>query len=567
MSRVLAVVVVVYLAQSSFVAAQHEGHLAAAPEKLGTVHFETSCAPAVASDFDRGVALLHSFEFRPAIESFQHVLEKDGSCAMAHWGIAMGYWGNPFGGVRSPAALEQGHAAVAQGRLTDSMTTREQAYIDAVGALFDRYETVSQRERILRYETAMDALVRANPQDVEATIFYALAVNQTALPTDKTYAPQLKAADILEPLFARYPDHPGLAHYIIHAYDHPPLAERALIAARRYASIAPSAPHALHMPSHTFTRVGSWKESADTNRSSEKTALEQGVATEALHSMDYQAYAYLQMVQDRAARDVINRLPATAARFDPSAATGGAAPPMAAYFALAAIPARYALERGAWQEASQLEVQPIGTPFTIAISHFARALGAARSGRPADASADVNRLEQLRDQLTSAQDAYWAEQVDIQRRIAGAWVAFAEGRRDEALKTLRSAADSEDATDKSAVSPGPLAPARELLGEMLLESGEARSALAAFDASMAKEPGRFRGAFGAARGTGGWRRSQSARVLRSHARNSARRRYAAARVRNREGLSRHAVAAMPIGLHATQASLVSCEISGLRAVA
>ena len=319
------------------------------------------------------------------------MLERDADCAAAHWGIAMAYWGNPFGGVRSTAALEQGLAAVAKGRMTGSPTPRERAYIDAVAALFENHATASQRDRVLAYEKGMDAVVRAHPQDLEATIFYALAVNQTALPTDKTYAPQLKAAAILEPLFARYPDHPGLAHYIIHAYDHPPLAERALPAARAYAAIAPSAPHALHMPSHTFTRVGSWKESADTNRVSEQTALRQGVATEALHAMDYQTYAYLQMVQDGAARDVIERLPAASALFDPTATAGGAAPPMAGYFALAAIPARYALERGAWDEAAQLEVPSSGTPFTMAITHFARALGAARSGRPAAASNDLER--------------------------------------------------------------------------------------------------------------------------------------------------------------------------------
>jgi tetratricopeptide (TPR) repeat protein len=253
------------------------------------------------------------------------------------------------------------------------------------------------------------------------------------------------------------------------------------------------------MPSHTFTRVGSWQESVETNRMSEQTALRQGVATEALHAMDYQAYAYLQMAQDRAARAVIERLPAAAAQFDATATAGGAAPPIAGHFALAAIPARYALERGAWDEAASLPVPTNGTPFTIAIAHFARALGAARSGRPAAAQADLESLATLRDRLTQAQDAYWAEQVDIQRRVAAAWVAFAEGRRGEALAALRSAADAEDATDKSAVTPGPLAPARELLGEMLLEAGDAQGALAAFEASMAKEPGRFRGAFGAAR--------------------------------------------------------------------
>jgi tetratricopeptide (TPR) repeat protein len=499
MPRSSVVIAILLLAPPAFVAAQHEEHTGAVPEKLGTVHFETSCAPAVAAEFDRGVALLHSFEFRPAIDSFNRVLATDAACTMAHWGIAMGYWGNPFGGVRSVAALEQGSAAVAKARATGSPTPRERAYVDAVAALFENHATAPQRDRVLAYERGMDAVVRANPQDVEATIFYALAVNQTALPTDKTYGPQLKAAGILEPLFARYPDHPGLAHYIIHAYDHPPLAERALGAARRYAAIAPSAPHALHMPSHTFTRVGSWEESAATNRMSEQTALAQGVATEALHAMDYQAYAYLQMAQDRAARAVIERLPAAVALFDPAAMAGGAAPPMAGYFALAAIPARYALERGAWDEAARLEVPTNGTPFTIAMTHFARALGAARSGRPAAAGGDLAQLAVLRDRLTQAQDAYWSEQVDIQRRVAEAWVAFAEGRRGEALTMLRAAADAEDATDKSAVSPGPLAPARELLGEMLLEAGDAAGALAAFEASMAKEPGRFRGAFGAAR--------------------------------------------------------------------
>jgi hypothetical protein len=489
MSRSSVVIAALLFSPPMFVVAQHEEHAGAAGEKLGTVHFETSCAPTVAAEFDRGVALLHSFEFRPAIESFNRVLAADAACAMAHWGIAMGYWGNPFGGVRSTAALEQGAVAIAKARTTGSPTPRERAYVDAVAALFENHGALSQRERVLAYERGMDAVVRANPQDTEATIFYALAVNQTALPTDKTYAPQLKAAGILEPLFARYPDHPGLAHYIIHAYDHPPLAERALGAARRYAAIAPSAPHALHMPSHTFTRVGSWEESAATNRMSEQTALEQGVATEALHAMDYQAYAYLQMAQDRAARGVIERLPAAVALFDPAATAGGAAPPMAGY----------ALERGAWAEAAQLKVPANGTPFTIAMSHFARALGAARSGRPAAASGDVAQLAVLRDRLTQAQDAYWAEQVDIQRRVAEAWVAFAEGRRSEALTMLRAAADAEDATDKSAVSPGPLAPTRELLGEMLLEAGDRAGALAAFEASMAKEPGRFRGAFGAAR--------------------------------------------------------------------
>ncbi len=500
MFRTLTVAVVsAVLAAPALVRAQHEEHAGAhASEKLGTVSFENSCAPAQGAAFNRAVALLHSFEFSTAIDGFETVLAADAACAIAYWGIALGYWGNPFGGARSTAALQEGLAAVEKARATGSPTPRERAYIAAVAALFENYSTAPQRDRILAYERGMAEVVRQNPQDIEASIFHALAVNQTALPTDKTYAAQLRAVGILEPLYAKYPDHPGLAHYIIHAYDHPPLASRALEAARRYAEIAPSAPHALHMPSHTFTRVGAWQESVDTNRLSEQSAMQNGAATEALHAMDYQTYAHLQMAQDRAARDVLDRLPKVEAAFDPARVAGGAAPPMAGFYALAAIPARYALERGAWEEAAQLPVPSTGTPFTIAIAHFARALGAARSGRPSAADGDVARLAALRDQL-KGQDAYWAEQVDIQWRVAGAWIAFSQGRQDEGLAAMQAAADIEDATDKSAVTPGPLAPARELLGEMLLQAGKSAEALQAFEASIAKEPGRFRGSYGAAR--------------------------------------------------------------------
>lgn len=487
------------MAAAALAQEQHPEHAGAATaEKLGTVHFATSCSAAVTADFNRAVALLHSFEFRPAIAGFESVLERDSACAITHWGIALSYWGNPFAGARAAAALEQGLAAVTKGRATGTPTARERAYIEAVAALFVDHATISQRDRILAYERRMAEVVRQHPNDMEATIFHALAVNQTALPTDKTYAAQLSAATTLEPLFKEHPDHPGLAHYIIHAYDHPPLAARALDAARRYAAIAPSAPHALHMPSHTFTRVGSWQESVDTNRLSEETAVRLGVAAEALHAMDYQTYAYLQMAQDRAARAVLERVPAVAAQFDATATAGGAAPPLAGFYALAAIPARYALERGAWQEAADLGVPASGTPFTIAIAHFARALGAARSGRPAAAAEDIARLAVLRDQLRT-QDVYWSEQIDIQWRVATAWAAFAAGRKTEGVETLRAAAAIEDATDKSAVTPGPLAPARESLGDMLLEAGDAAAAVQAYAASIAKEPGRFRGAYGAAR--------------------------------------------------------------------
>src|SRR5687768_14967069 len=477
--------------------AQHEQHGGGA-EKLGTVNFETSCKAETRADFNRAVALLHSFEYRPAAETFTKVLAADPSCAIAQWGLAMCQWGNPFGGIKTGPLLERGRDAAEKGLAAGSPTPRERAYIAAVSELYKDAATVPHRNRTLAYAKAMEAVQRDHPKDTEAKIFYALAVNQTALATDKTYAAQLQAAQILEPLWKQYPDHPGLPHYIIHAYDHPPLAPKALEAARKYSTIAPSAPHALHMPSHTFTRVGYWKDSVETNIKSEETALKQNVIGEALHALDYQAYAYLQMAQDQKAKAVLDRLGPTAAKLDLNA-IGGAAAPVAGLYARSAVPARYALERGMWAEAASLQVQPSPFPHVDAITHYARAIGQARSGKPAEAKAEVEKLAALRDALAAAKDAYWTEIVDIQRQNALAWIAFTEGRKDEAINLMRKAADAEDATDKSAISPGPIAPARELLGEMLLEAGNAKDALVAFEATMKKEPNRFRGAYGAAR--------------------------------------------------------------------
>jgi hypothetical protein len=476
--------------------AQHE-HGAAPADQVGTasVRFETSCAPEVRDEFNRGVALLHSFWFAEAIRTFEQVFARDERCAMAHWGVALGHWGNPFAGLRAPGQVALGRSAIQRAQATGTPTPRERAYIAAAAALFTDENAATQRPRTLAYEEGMAALVREYPEDVEARIFYALSINQTALPTDKTYAQQLKAAGILEPLYAAHPTHPGLAHYVIHAYDHPPLAERALDAARRYASLAPAAPHALHMPSHTFTRVGLWKESIETNRRSADAARVSSTAGEELHALDYQAYAYLQLAQDRAARGALDRALSLASGAD-GLAIGSAG---AGAFAIAAIPARYALERGAFAEAAALEVRPASTLFTPAITRFARALGAARSGNPQAARADIDELAALGDKLRAMQDAYWSEQVDIQRRVASAWVSYASGRADEGIAALGAAADAEDATDKSAISPGPLAPARELLGFMLLDAGRAAPALIAFETSMAKEPNRFLGLYGAGR--------------------------------------------------------------------
>jgi hypothetical protein len=478
--------------------AQHQHEAATPPQRLGTVHFATSCAKDVTADFDRGVALLHSFWFSAAIESFDKVLAKDPSCAIAYWGIAMSWWGNPFAGFRSPGALARGQAAVEKGRAAAAKTPRERDYIAAVAELYKDFGTVDQRTRTLAYEKAMEKLAATHTDDSEARLFYALALDQTALPTDRTYANLLKAGAILERELPGQPDHPGIAHYIIHSYDVPPLAAKALDAARRYAKIAPDAPHALHMPSHTFTRLGYWDESIQTNLASAAAARKDNAASEELHALDYQVYAYLQTAQDGAARKVVEAAPAIGARIVTNTADN-AAPPPAGFYALAAIPARQALERNAWKDAAALTPHESAFPWTDAITYYARALGAARSGDPQAAEANIEKLAALAAALKSKNDAYWANQVEIQRRAATAWMMFAQGRKEDAVAEAREAAAMEDATEKSAVTPGPIKPARELLGEMLLEIGRPAEALSAFEETMTREPNRFRSIEGAAR--------------------------------------------------------------------
>src|SRR5436190_8248735 len=349
----------------------HSQHTGAASSGVGTVVFETSCAPAVKAPFNHAVAELHSFWFPEARGGFEGVLKTDPGCAIAYWGIALTHWGNPFAGLRSPQAIAAGKAAIEKGQTTGSPTPRERGYIDAVAGLFSSADPATQRDRVLAYEAATETVAAKNPNDVEARIFWALAVAQTALPTDKTYAQNLKAAEILEPLYKKMPNHPGLAHYIIHSYDVPALAEKALPAARAYADIAPSVPHALHMPSHTFTRVGLWKESVATNIKSAAEAEKTGGVGEALHALDYQIYAYLQMAEDAQAKTVLDHAMTVTA----GAAPAPGAPAGANTFAIAAIPARYAMERLQWADATTLTVRPAPTaPYTEAITHFARAI-------------------------------------------------------------------------------------------------------------------------------------------------------------------------------------------------
>jgi hypothetical protein len=498
MARPLRVMVVTAALGGTPVLAQHDhAEGGAPPDRLGTVHFATSCNPAVLKDFDRAVALLHSFWYSAAIQAFQGVAAKDPGCAMAHWGTAMSWWGNPFAGFRPPRALEEGAAAVERARAANAPTDRERDYVGAVALLYKDAGTLDQRTRTVAYEKAMEQLAAKYPADAEARIFYALALGQTAPPTDKSYANLLKAASLLEAEFKSQPDHPGIAHYIIHSYDVPPLAPKALDAAKRYAKIAPDAPHALHMPSHTFTRVGLWQESIDTNIASAAAARKDKAPAEELHALDYQTYAYLQTARDEAARKLVEQAPAIGELIQMNA-PGAAAPGPAGYFALAAIPARYALERNAWAEAARLVPRETRFAWIDAVTYFARALGAARSGNPGAAAADVEKLRSLAAVLREAKDAYWTGQVEIQEKVAAAWVAFAERKTDDALALMRAAASMEDLTEKSPVSPGPIKPAHELLGEMLLEAGKPAEALLEFEATMKKEPNRFRGVYGAA---------------------------------------------------------------------
>jgi len=346
----------------------------------------------------------------------------------------------------------------------------------------------------------MGSLIEKYPADNEAKIFYACAIAAAEDLSDKTYAGRLKAGAILEKLFKEEPDHPGLAHYIIHTYDVPPLAPRALDAARRYSDIAPDAPHALHMPSHTFTRTGYWQESINSNVAAAAAAKREGQTAEELHATDYQIYAYLQTAQDEAAARILSSLPDMASRFDPKTVIGGAGGPVTGYFALAAIPARFALERGDWKRASELK-PPDTTPFpqTEAMTWFARGLGSARLGEAKPAFEAAAVLKELHEKLVKTGENYWALQVEIQQREVEAWARMAEGAKEEALKQMDSAAKLEDGTEKSAVTPGPLAPARELLGEMLLATHQPQAALTQFGVTLTKEPGRFRSLYGAAK--------------------------------------------------------------------
>ncbi|HYS58598.1 MAG TPA: hypothetical protein VEM34_10710 [Burkholderiales bacterium] len=459
------------------------------PEQLGKVEFKNSCSPAVQEKLQRGIAMLHSFYYSATQKAFEEVAAEDNSCAIAAWGYASILMSNPLQGIgASPKSAELARGAIDKGRQMGAKTERERDYLEAVAAYYEDFANRTERARQLARAKAYEALAAKYPDDDEAQIFYALYLACTQLQSDQTYAAWLKAAGILEKEFKKYPDHPGVAHYLIHSYDAPPIAQQGMPAARLYAKIAPDAPHALHMPSHIFTRVGAWADSAATNRRSADAAKRSNDPDDALHALDYMTYAYLQLGRDGDAREVFDEA-LTLTGINPARAT--------APYALAAMPARLALERGAWGDAAKLAPSPSKFPFTEAMTHFARALGAARSGDAAPAQKDAGRIASLRDELKAAKNDYWAGEVEVMRIASLAWVALAQKNADEALVLMRQAADMEDKTEKNIVTPGRLLPARELLGDMLMELKRPADALKEYEASQVREPSRYRGLYGA----------------------------------------------------------------------
>lgn len=482
-------IVTLALATAAIASAQEHVHPAGSPEKLGRVAFNVSCSPAAQAQFGRAVAMLHSFWFEAADAAFAGIVQADSNCALAYWGRAMTLMGNPMARVSpSPEWLRGGleHAQRAQA-LAQRATHREQMYADAVLAYYQDHGSRDHLARMKTHEQALDALRRTHPEDMEATIFYARTLVANAPPADKTFAGQLAAAELLQPLFDKHPNHPGLAHYLIHAYDAPPIATRGANAAKAYAGIAPDAPHALHMPSHIFTRLGHWDESIETNQRSARAEPDSNAA---VHPMDYMVYAYLQQGRERDAKRVVDRAVLNPDRFYQGVLG----------YNFAAMPARYALERGSWTEAASLKLAGSNaSPYVRAITHFARAVGGARSGHVAEARADVDSLASLKAQLDRANDAYWSTIVEAQRIAASAWISLADRDTASALRSAHAAADLEETVEKHPVTPGPLLPGRELEGDLLMELGRPAEALAAYEKTLTREPRRLRTLYGAAR--------------------------------------------------------------------
>jgi tetratricopeptide (TPR) repeat protein len=481
----------------------------------GSVDFPVSCTPAVQPEFLRGVALLHSFFYEEARRIFTNVAERDPTCAMAQWGIAMTWW-HPIWTPPTSDEMRAGKEAADKAMAMKAGTDREGGFITALNAYYNTPDNptagevgqschgpMGARDRVVAYEKAMRQLSEKYPDDFEAQSFYAFAILAVgyATPTDTTLAKQLQAAALLEKLWKKNPNHPGVTHYLIHSYDYPAFAARGLAAARSYSSIAPWVPHALHMPSHIFTRLGMWEESIVANRSSAEAsrayaAMRHRDATEAeeLHALDYMAYSYLQEGQDAKAKEIVD-FAATVRKTNPELEFSAA-------YALAAIPSRYALERNAWADAAALPIPALPHwsyfPFMEALIEYCHALGRAHTGDLEGARKAMDRMQQLRDATADSKFDYFKRHLDLQIQAVSAWVAYGEGKKEDAVDLLRRAADAEDILGKHPVSPGALVPAREQLGDLLLTLNRPKEAQREFEATLKIYPRRFRSLYGAA---------------------------------------------------------------------
>jgi tetratricopeptide (TPR) repeat protein len=482
---VTAILIAASLSSATALAHEHD-HDAPAGGVLGEVHFPNSCRQAVQQDLQRGIAMLHSFWYSEGLATFRSVLEKDPDCVTAAWGAASVLMNNPLAGQGATTqAAADAQRFLEQGRKSTHSTPRERAYLEAVAAYYKDFADRPESSRQQTRADAYTALAAKYPEDDEAQIFHALYLAGTQSQADQTYAAYLEAAALLEKQFVKYPQHPGIAHYLIHSYDAPPIASKGLNAAERYAAIAPAAPHALHMPSHIFTRVGDWKQSVATNQRSFDTAVQSKDADDAMHAADYKVYAHLQQAQDLQAQ----------AALDAALKVDGTTNRLAAPYALAAMPARIALERGDWEAATHLKVMKSALPFTEGMTHFARALGFARTGNVAQAESEAKLLEAVHSRI----NGYWQKEVEVQQLAAAAWIAQARGNAEDALKLMKTAADVEDRNEKHIVTPGRLVPARELYGELLMAQKKPAQALQEFELSQQREPNRFRGYLGVAR--------------------------------------------------------------------
>ena len=460
-----------------------------AQEQLGKVNFPVSCSPKAQEQFERGVAMLHSYWFTEGGKTFEAIVREEPSCVMAYWGLAVNLLGNSLVGPPSPKDAQKAWEVLEKAK-GEAKTQRERDWIEALSSYYRDHDKVSVDDRLLAYTKAMEQMTQRYPDDFEAWAYYALTLQASAPKTDKTYTNQLKAAGILEKLYKQNPQHPGVSHYLIHAYDYPPLADKGLAAARRYAGIAPAAPHARHMPSHIYSMVGLWEESIASNRS----ALQ--VQSDYYHATDFMVYAHLQLAQDAKAKALIDEIYKVGREDLLNKDNLGT---LGVYTALAVIPARYTIERGDWKGAAALPVVPTKRLVADSLIRFTRGLGMARSGDIAGAMREVEEIQGLQKALLKAKDSYWAARSEEQVLAVSAWVAHAEGAREQTVKLMRAAADGEDGSVKHVAMENRLYPMRELFAELLLETGQAAPALREFEAALKENPNRYRGLYGAAR--------------------------------------------------------------------